>query len=166
MQPRTRFTALYEATVDRVMAYCLRHLAADHAEDAVHDTFLVAWRRLDSVPEPPLPWLLTTAHNIIRNRYRSQARALDLTARLAQVSRLAAEPADVAVGHRGDLLAALGALTDDEREAVLLIGWDGLSGSEAAAVLGISHAAFRVRLHRARRTMADALTDHPLRSAP
>jgi len=30
-------------------------------DDLVSETFLVVWRRLEDVPEPPLPWLLTVA---------------------------------------------------------------------------------------------------------
>ena len=162
---RDRFTGLYEATADRVMSFCLRHLPPSAAEDVVSDTFLTAWRRLDVVPDEPLPWLLVTARNLIRNQYRSQARAFELTDRLSQVTKLAAEPADVTAERRGEILTALGGLSDDDREALLLTAWDGLSGAEAAEVLGITHGALRVRVHRARRKVAgQALDPTPLRS--
>lgn len=52
---------------------------------------------------------------------------------------------------------ALAQLPPEQREALLLVGSDGLSPSEAARVLGISAAAFRVRLFRARRLIASLL---------
>ncbi|MEO7588043.1 MAG: sigma-70 family RNA polymerase sigma factor [Arachnia sp.] len=156
-QRRTRFAALYEGHVNAVMAHCLRHLAPATAEDAVSDTFLVAWRKLDEIPPEPRGWLIVTARNTIRNRYRTQARSLALEDRLRQITHLAAEPADVTAERRADLLTALRALTDDEREAILLVSWDGLTGVEAARALGCSHGALRVRVHRARQKMAAAL---------
>lgn len=151
--------ALYENHVDAVMLHCLRHLSPASAEDAVSDTFLVAWRKLDEVPLEPRGWLIVTARNTIRNRYRTQARSLALEDRLRQIAQLTAEPADVTAERRDDLLTALGALSDDEREAILLVSWDGLTGSEAARALGCSHGALRVRVHRARQKMAAALGD-------
>ena len=54
---------------------------------------------------------------------------------------------------RAEALTALAGLKDDDREALLLTAWDGLSADQAAAVLGCSKAAFQVRLHRARRRL-------------
>ena len=56
-----RLRRIYEAHADRVMAYCLRHLPPSAAEDAVGDVFLVAWRRIDHVPDDAIGWLLVTA---------------------------------------------------------------------------------------------------------
>jgi RNA polymerase sigma-70 factor (ECF subfamily) len=58
-----------------------------------------------------------------------------------------------------DLAAALRALSESDREALLLIAWEDLTPSQAAASLGITAAAFRVRLHRARRRLSDRLTE-------
>ncbi len=150
---------LYEDHVDAVMSHCLRHLSPSTAEDAVSDTFLVAWRKLDEIPPEPRGWLIVTARNTIRNRYRTQARTMALTDRLRQVTQLAADPADVTAERRADLLTALKALNDEEREAILLVAWDGLTGAEAARAMGCSHGALRVRVHRARQKMAAALGD-------
>lgn len=153
---RSRFVALYE---DAVMSSCLRHLPPSAAEDAVSDAFLIVWRKLDEVPQEPPGWLIVTARNTIRNRYRAQARALALEDRLRQITWLAADPADVTAERRADLLTALKSLTDDEREAILLVSWDGFTGTEAAQALRCSHGALRVRVHRARQKMPAALGD-------
>ena len=69
------------------------------------------------------------------------------------VGKLEARTTGAAVPATGDrvLAAALALLGERDREALLLIAWEGLSVSEAAVVVGCSRAAFAVRLHRARR---------------
>jgi RNA polymerase sigma-70 factor (ECF subfamily) len=56
----------------------------------------------------------------------------------------------VASAHLGDLKTALRALPPDDREVLLLVAWEELTPSEAAAVLGIPAGTARSRLHRAR----------------
>lgn len=56
-----------------------------------------------------------------------------------------------------ELKEALVRLADKDREALLLVAWEDLTPSLAAACLGISPAVFRVRLHRARRRLINAL---------
>ena len=125
------------------------------------ETFLVAWRRLDDVPDDPLPWLLVVARNTIANQRRSAARRhrtlteVALRQRLEQASSDAA-PEDVAV-TRATMIAALATLTATEREALLLTAWDGLDDVDAARVAGCSPRTFRVRLHRARRRLDHAV---------
>ena len=50
-------------------------------------------------------------------------------------------------------------LSDDDRETLALIAWDGLQPREAALVTGCSAATFAVRAHRARRRLAALLED-------
>ena len=151
----SRFTALWEANAARVLAYAARHSDPDTAQEIVAETFLVAWRRLQDVPGDPLPWLLVVARNTLANHRRSGYRRAVLKTELMQLERLAepAAAADVTVVERGHLLAALAALGADEREALLLTAWDGLSGAQAARVAGCTLAAFHVRRHRARRRL-------------
>ncbi len=60
-------------------------------------------------------------------------------------------------GGSGTLRVALDQLSESDREVLLLIAWEELSPTQAAAVLGIKAATVRVRLHRARRRLARAL---------
>ncbi len=162
-----RFEALYDDLADRVMAYALRHVGADAAEDVVAETFLVAWRRLADVPEPALPWLLVVARNVIAHRRRSGAREARLSEQVTRLAALAAPAGgpEAAVADRDALLHAVARLSDADREALLLTAWDGLSAREAAAVLGCSSATFQVRLHRARRRLLK-YADEPATEAP
>ncbi len=158
---RALLSDLFTAHADQVLRYALRHLDRAGAHDVVSDTFLVAWQRVDDIPDPALPWLLVVARNSIHNRVRSRTRRERATMQLAAVERAAATAAaaDELVVERATLVRALGRLGTDQREALLLVSWDGLTGAQAAAVVGCSRAAFDVRLHRARKRLREALAD-------
>ncbi|PWJ54564.1 RNA polymerase sigma-70 factor, ECF subfamily [Quadrisphaera granulorum] len=150
-----RFNELWASCSSRVLAYATRHVGRDDAQEALAETFLVAWRRLADVPEQPLPWLLVVARNTMANQRRSAYRRTALHSELAHLhaSAAPAAAADVTVGQRADVLAVLAALSPSEREALLLVSWDGLSVPEAARVAGCSTSAMHVRLFRARRRL-------------
>lgn len=150
--PAAEFERLYAETSTRVLAYCLRHLPRADAEDVLADTYAVAWRRWDHA-DPSLPWLLGVARNTIRAQYRAVQRRFALTERLTQWEALTAPAAEVSALDRVNALSVLVGLRDEDREALLLTAWDGLSADQAATVLGCSKAAFQVRLHRARRRL-------------
>lgn len=157
-----RFNALWEAHSRRVLAYALRRTDAETAQEVMAETFLVAWRRLADVPGDPLPWLLIVARNTMSNLHRSRYRQDLLHDELERLQQLAGpEPGvDQAVVGRAEVLSALAALTPNEREALLLVAWDGLSPRDAAQVAGCSASAFHVRLHRARRRLQSRATPH------
>ncbi len=125
---------------------------------------MVAWRRWDEVPDPPIGWLLRAAAGVIKNRSRSTRRRDRLTDRIALLSQATAAVSDTAdaVVQRDEALRRLASLNDDQREALLLVSWDGLSPKEAAEVLGLRPAAFRKRLSRARELLnRDEPATHP-----
>jgi RNA polymerase sigma factor (sigma-70 family) len=155
-----QFTAIFEQFSRRVYGYARRHSDPAIADDVTAETFLVAWRRFGDIPPDPLPWLLVVARNTLANHRRTLARHERLRQELAGLERLAAPaPAvDGTVLERSAMLRALAALTELEREAVLLVAWDGLSRSAAAQVAGCSERSFAVRLHRARKRL-DRLID-------
>lgn len=151
---------LFRRYADRVYAYARRHTTREAADDIVSETFLVAWRRRTDLPDDPLPWLLVVARNTIANHRRSGARADQLW--MAAVRDFwhmpDTLPAADAVVERDECLRALETCTRPEREALLLIAWDGLDHVAAAAVAGCSPRAFTVRLSRARARMTAALS--------
>jgi RNA polymerase sigma-70 factor (ECF subfamily) len=154
---RARFEELYRQHVGDVAAYALRRTSPDVAEDVVADTFLVVWRRLERVPDKPLPWLYAVARRTLANHRRSAARLESLTQRLQfEFRAVPPNPVD------GGLLDALRSLRGDDREVLMLIAWEGLTPTEAAQALDCSPVACRIRLHRARKRLARAL-DHPVR---
>ena len=150
-----RFNALWAAYAGRVLAYATRHVGPDDAQEVVSETFLVAWRRLADVPGHSLPWLLVVARNTVANHRRSSYRGAVLQGELARLQHAAAPGAgaDVTATERALALSRLAALAPREREALLLVSWDGLDPAEAAEVAGCTVAAFHVRLHRARQRL-------------
>ena len=139
---------MWQADAPRVLSYARRHVGIDDAPDVVSETFAVAWRRLGQVPEPALPWLIGTAGRIIGNTRRSQWRRIALTQRLDLLNAVASPAEDNTARH--EALQRLAGLPQHYREALLLVSWDGLDSAEAAAATGLSAAAFRKRLQRAR----------------
>jgi RNA polymerase sigma-70 factor (ECF subfamily) len=154
---RARFNALFDAHAAAVFGFALRRTSRSEAEDVVSETFLVAWRRLDAVPETPLPWLIGVARRVLGNRRRSDARQSELRTRLETDTSATAVPSSDVASEASVVRAAVDSLSVAERDAITLLAWDGLSADEAAAVLGCTRAAFYVRVHRARRKLAARL---------
>jgi RNA polymerase sigma-70 factor, ECF subfamily len=150
-----RVEQLFAEHARAVRAYALRRVDAATAEDVVSDVFVVAFRRLEVVPDPALPWLLATARKIIANHHRAASRRERLNSELRPLQAGVWRDAHAA-GH--PLLAGLARLSERDREVILLVAWEELAPEAAAAVLGCSRAAFAVRLHRARRRLAAALS--------
>jgi RNA polymerase sigma-70 factor (ECF subfamily) len=152
-----RFERLYERYYPCVLAYALRRTPAGTAEDVVANTFLVAWRRLGSVPEEPLPWLLGVARKTLSNQRRASRRYLALVDRLRTEEVAGTRtPRGIEFGELESVARAVTRLPQRDQELLMLVAWDGLSTKEAAVVVGISHAACRVRIHRARRRLETA----------
>ena len=136
-----------------VHSFALRRADAETAQDVTAETFLVAWRRRAEMPAEPLPWLYGIARGVLAN----DRRAGDRRSRLA--ARVAAQPAPVGSSADHEILRALAVLRENDREALLLSAWEGLSASQAGKVLGCTPAAFAVRLHRARRRLESVLAE-------
>lgn len=151
---RAKLQSLFVEHAAAVRAYALRRTDAASADDAVSEVFVIAWRRLEKVPDDALPWLLACARRVLANQRRSERRRLALGERL---KRPAAQHAEVAVPTDGHLGAALAALKESDRELLLLLAWEGLEPEGAALVLGCSRRTIAVRAHRARQRLALAL---------
>ena len=97
---------------------------------------------------------------LIANTRRGEARRAALQQRTRAAAAVGADlgPDELAIQADG-LMRAFASLSDDDQELLRLVAWDGLSRSEGARVLGISPSVFSVRLHRARRRLARALSD-------
>jgi RNA polymerase sigma factor (sigma-70 family) len=162
--PEERFTALYDRHYRSVLGYVL--LRADHgvAEDVSSETFLVAWRRLDEMPDRALPWLLGVARNLLAkqrdSRQRRRALLDRITARAAAQDQVSWDIADQVV-DRDAALTALASMPEKDLEAMALATWHGLDPREAAAVMGCSVRAYHARLHRARKRLATAFSGEP-----
>ncbi len=125
-------------------------------DDIVSETFLVVWRRLDDVPEPAVPWLLTVARNVVGTERRGAARRQRLWVKAQSGHVEGSDPSEPGIGD-GRVLVALARLNERDREALTLVAWDGLTPAQAAAVLGEPSVRFRQRLHRAGRRLRTQL---------
>jgi len=147
-----RFEQIYDEHREALRAYVRRRAPESVVDDVVSETFLVCWRRLDRVPDEPLPWLYSVARKTLANQRRSLERDERLGA--AASASAVAEPEPV-----GDtaLAEAFAALSERDREVLRLVAWEGLSLRQAAAVLECSAVACRVRYHRAKTRLARRL---------
>ena len=159
-----QFSEVFEALQPDISRYLIRR-GADRSDvaDLVAEVFAIAWQRREALPAGPglKPWMLVTARYVFNNHVRKSARDDVL------LSGLAAAPLDASKDPATHLLAweqerdvwiALSRLSSDDKELLLLTGWDGLSPGEAASVLSVNAATVRVRLHRARKRFAKELT--------
>jgi RNA polymerase sigma-70 factor, ECF subfamily len=161
------FAAVFDAHRDRAFRHALRLVASAHdAEDVVAGAFFELWRKRDSVPivdGSVLPWLLVTVTNLARNSGRGLRRYRAAIDRLPRSQDLA-DPAETAEERiaRQELLTAVRGLGERDAALVVLIALEGLTPTEAAAALGLSPGAARVRLHRARKRLRAHLDPDPL----
>ncbi|MBB1246085.1 sigma-70 family RNA polymerase sigma factor, partial [Streptomyces durbertensis] len=148
------FEEVYQETSLAVLRYLRRRLPAGEAEDALSEVYLTAWRRRHDLRGEALPWLYGIARLVVSNAVRSAGRAY----RLSELIQLNADgrPGTAAEESAVGRLAAADAmdrLSETDREALVLVAWDGLSARQAARVVGCGTATFSVRLHRARKRL-------------
>ena len=158
-----RFRRLYADNFPLLLAYAVRRVAQpEDAADVVAETFLIAWRRHRELPrgDEARLWLYGVARRVLANHHRAGVRRERLGAQLRQ--RLTTVfPADpgAEVPERLAVRAALARLGELDREVLMLTGWEGLEPREAAVVLGVSAAAVRTRLSRARARIRELAGD-------
>jgi len=147
---------MYEENYDAMRDYCLRRLPSDDANDALAETFLVAWRRLDDVPtgEQARLWLFGVARRVVSTTQRGNRRRFRLTAKSmaqADTGAVTIDTETVVVRRSEDarLLQAIGTLRPSDQELIRLKAWEELSHSDIGEVLGISSHAVDMRLNRA-----------------
>jgi RNA polymerase sigma-70 factor (ECF subfamily) len=154
-----RFAGIFDRHIDPVRRFVIRRLGESRGDDVVSEVFRVAFERratFDVAAGSALPWLYGIATNLVRREHRSHARRLAALGRADLGREFVGDPlVDIAArldarSEFHDLVAALISLSDGEREILLLVAWEQLTPTEAAAVLGIPPETARTRLHRAR----------------
>jgi RNA polymerase sigma factor (sigma-70 family) len=153
---------LYERYGRQIYAYCLHQLGSrEEAEDATQTTFLNAFRGLQRgiVPELERAWLYKIAANVVLTRRRSsyRRRRVEAPGDLDALQDVLAAP-QRDVDELVRLQEALAAMPEQQRQALLLREWQGLSYREIAERLGLSQPAVETLLFRARRSLATGLS--------
>jgi len=155
--------AAFEAIVARyrrpLLRYCTRMLSDERAEDVVQQAFLraLAAMRRDERPLDLKPWLYTIAHNAALNALRERSLPSDsLEEEIDGVER----PEQAFERREGlrSVIAAVGALPQRQRDALVLRELEGRSYDEIARELGVSDGAVRQLLNRARTTLRAGFT--------
>ena len=153
-----QFEQIAAEVAEPIRRYALRRTDPETADDVLADTLLVAWRRLDEVPpDGRLPWCYAVAANCLANLNRSARRQRNLVQRIVQLDP-PSDTADALELPDPQVHRALGTLRPEDQELLRLSAWEDLSPAGIATVLGLSANAVRIRLHRARRRFAAALT--------
>lgn len=163
-----RFARLYHRHNADVLAYALRRAPTpEDAADVVAETFLVAWRRLADVPDEvrALLWLYGVARRTLANQRRGELRRGHLAKRMRHELVAKAQTQPTPGGFDAVALGGLARLDEEDREILLLVGWEELKPGEVARLLDISSVAARSRLHRARRRLRAVLEDSQLPKA-
>jgi RNA polymerase sigma factor (sigma-70 family) len=161
---RLRFEAAYRELYSPVCGYALRRVREpEDAAEVIAETFATLWRRFDRCPQGDelRPWLFGVARRVIANQRRGQRRRSALSERLVtNVDPAATAPAD---DVPNELARAFASLSETDRELLSLIAWEDLTREELAVALGTNRAAVRLRLHRARKRLRDALPPRQVR---
>jgi RNA polymerase sigma factor (sigma-70 family) len=152
---------LYERYSAQIYGYCLHQLGSrEEAEDAVQTTFMNAFRGLQRgiVPELESAWLFKIAHNVCLSRRRSSWRRGRVEAPnnfevLQEIVPGREQVADELIGVQ-DVLEDM---PENQRRAILLREWQGLTYREISNELGLSQAAVETLIFRARRALAQGL---------
>ena len=152
------FTDLYHDNYRMLLAYARRRVDEQTADEVVAETFLVAWRRRHEVPEGyERAWLFGVARNTMLTAARSARRLNKLRSKMRSTTPPSVNPSEVMDGTSA-LLPALRSLRDADREILMLVAWEELSHDEIGRALGISPNAVAIRVHRARKRLADRMT--------
>ena len=152
---------LYERYSAQIHGYCLHQLGSrEEAEDAVQTTFMNAFRGLSRgiVPELESAWLFKIAHNVCLSRRRSSWRRGKVEAPnnfevLQEVIPGREQVSDELIG----LQDVLEQMPENQRRAILLREWQGLTYREISTELGLTQAAVETLIFRARRALAQGL---------
>lgn len=158
-----RIVVACQNTVTAIALAITRDVQA--SEDIAQEAFIKAWQQLNQLNNPSsfLPWLRQITRNLARDWLRAN-RNRPLSGQAAEIAiGMAADPtpdaAETMARVEEELVAEeiISALPEDSREALLLFYREGQSSQQVAALLGLSDAAVRKRLSRARATVREEM---------
>jgi RNA polymerase sigma-70 factor (ECF subfamily) len=164
---RAAFKTLMQTYLPRAYRTAFRLLAdAAEAEDVAQEALLRVWRHarnFDPRRASLSTWLYQIVTNLALDRLRRRTRIgqhqpLDHAAEIADVAPLV-ESAMIAAAERRQVAAALAALPDRARAAIVLVHYEDLSGKAVAAILGITPKALESLLYRALKTLRQTLLE-------
>src|SRR5829696_5993766 len=153
-----------EPSLREKMLACIPHLRGfaisflhniDDADDLVQETIMRAWSNLHRF-EPGTnlqAWLFTILRDLFYSRYRKRRHEVE-DPDDKHAAGLTAPPEQLARVEHAELLRGLALLSAEHREALLLVGAQGMSYGEAGRVCGVPIGTIKSRVHRARTQLA------------
>ena len=165
------FASLYDRYSPAVLALCIRILRSRaDAEELLSDVFQEVWNRperYDPARGNVLTYLITLARSRAIDRLRSRKRRDERFTSVDDGERVADEPADpggetplesaVLAEQRGRIRQALSDLSPDQREAIELSFYSGLSHSEISRELGQPLGTIKSRIRNGLIQLQDSL---------
>lgn len=150
-----RFEHLYGAHYSALVVYVQRRVKHDCVDDVVAETFLTAWRSIESVPHGDAArwWLYRVAYRSVGHLWRGGTRRARLHARIAALPDAPPPPPELGIEHADELqrvLEAAAHLNQRDEEVLRLALWEHLTREQIAEVLELTTNAVSQRLHRAR----------------
>ncbi len=132
------------------------------ADDLVQDTVVRAWAAIDRFERGSNmnAWLFTILRNLFYSQHRKVGREVE-DPEGSYAAKLISAPDQQSHLEFEDLRTALAKLPLDQREALLLVGAQGLSYDEVAAITGVAVGTVKSRVNRARVQLAKLLNAEP-----
>jgi RNA polymerase sigma-70 factor, ECF subfamily len=134
----------------------------DSADDLVQDCLERALARLDNwrTGDNPRRWLFTIMHHLFVDQTRKTKRRAEVVMLTLDDSEAMSSPAEQAesIASR-EIVEALQAISPERRAALVIVGIEGFSYAEAAAMLGIPAGTLMSRVARGREELRGLLDD-------
>ncbi len=158
------FAEVFDRHAGAIESFLRRRLGAEAAEDALSDTFLIAFRRrgsFDHAWESARPWLLGIAARVAAKNRVTEARhwrAVGAAAARGETTNgggieETAGRMDAAAAIRA-LAPRIAALSAKERDTLFMYAWSDLTPEQIAQAIGVPVGTVWSRLHRIRRKLA------------
>ncbi|MEA1959505.1 MAG: sigma-70 family RNA polymerase sigma factor [Chloroflexota bacterium] len=157
------FAELYDAHVNRIYRYIFYRVSdVGTAEDLTQEVFLKGWRslhRFKKTGSPFVAWLMTIAHNLVIDHYRSQKHRPTLLDETTPADP-STSPHQMAESkwNQQKLKEGVGKLKPEQQQVIMMRFIEGFDYVEVAAALGKSEGAIRVIQHRALKELKEILS--------
>lgn len=144
------FQSIYTSNYPKVMRLCLGHVNGDlnMAEELAQETFIKVWENMSSFREEAqvATWIYRITVNtcLLHFRRKKKENTVELSQQLAQPE---AEDHLAKQNQITQLYACIDDLRSEEK-SIILLELEGLPQKEIAKVMGLTHEAVRVRIHR------------------
>lgn len=146
----------------------IRRLVRDphRSDELFQEVFLAIWRKRGQYqfPRPFKPWLYAIALNKCRADFRMPARPLVELEQDSPVLPASADPSPVDAAIAGETAVRIGAavesLPTQQRLAVVMRVWEGLSYAEIAEITGRTEATVRSNMHHGLAALREAIAPY------